>query len=718
MFEPMPINESVNLLNKVSNIQNDDNNASHLAEALGGLPKALADAAFYIQADRRFNSTYYFYLKQLELNQKKYENDVNFTWAKGVEEGLSYNLTTYTASIMLIQQHISNGSSDGHFYLDLACFVGYFGSPVISIKFLENYVGLNDALKDYTETQIKILVRQTSIYEVNTDYEKHSLILTHQITRYTSLIACNERIQNNETIESLIARIFLVLKSEFTTNPEPSLNQMAEYTSLDFTVVDVVMSLVSKIYKQRINIFNIVTKDFCWLFLDSMAEASLYWPNNHKSAIIMPEVEFLVNMTEHSYSENNPEVGLLLSVLYLHNAGNQRPENLVRIVEMIENFIGRSLSNVDETSIEKMALLINMIGTVYRGVAQNMSKAQEFHELALDLSRRYNSTNEIALSLHLLGIIHRYQRNLDIARRYHEDAVELGRKIFSPKNNGRLAAFLLNLAVVYNRLGQLEEARLVYQETLDLTRKQYGSRDQRVGRVLNTLSTNYYALGKYDESIEALLEALSIHEETHGDYHPNVAETLYFLGFTYRVKGELQNSIQMLTRSLKIRQQYYGDQHYQVAEVLHDLSNTQRELNLLDDALQNAERCIEIMRDKLTENSAGVAVSLNGLGHIYLALGDPNVAKMKYKKALEIFEKLQEHGFQGVGISETLKNIAVAWKNLKEIDKAKEYISRSLSIILNVYPESHPRVRELRILANEQMDGENLTPVMESQKEL
>jgi hypothetical protein len=74
--------------------------------------------------------------------------------------------------------------------------------------------------------------------------------------------------------------------------------------------------------------------------------------------------------------------------------------------------------------------------------------------------------------------------------------------------------------------------------------------------------------------------------------------------------------------------------------------------------------------------------------------------------------------FMDFGISETLKNIAVAWKNLKEIDKAKEYISRSLSIILNVYPESHPRVRELRILANEQMDGENLTPVMESQKEL
>ncbi|XP_028396795.1 nephrocystin-3-like [Dendronephthya gigantea] len=368
---------------------------------------------------------------------------------------------------------------------------------------------------------------------------------------------------------------------------------------------------------------------------------------------------------------------------------------------MIENSARNSLSNTDEHSVEKTVLLMNIIGTIYRGLGQNMSKAQEFHQLALDLSERYDLKNEKATSLHLLGIIHRYQRNLDTALTHHEEAVELGRKIFSTKENGRLAAFLLNLAVVYNRLKEFDKARETYQETLKLVKEAYGPRDQRVARVLNTLSTYYYTVGNYRESVEALLEALSIHEEIHGNYHPNVGQTLYALGFTYRAKGDLEESLQMLSRSLQIMRQYYGDKHYQVAEVLHDLSNTQRELNMLDDALENAKKCIYIFRKTLNENSSAVATSINGLGHIYLARGDPVTAQTKFEEALKIFEKLQKHGFQGVSISETLGNIAVALKQRGETEKAKEYVSRALKLVLEVHPETHPRIKKLRELEND-----------------
>jgi hypothetical protein len=51
LFDPMPVDEAVKLLNEVSGITNDDKNASYLAEKLGGLPKSLADAAAYIQMD-------------------------------------------------------------------------------------------------------------------------------------------------------------------------------------------------------------------------------------------------------------------------------------------------------------------------------------------------------------------------------------------------------------------------------------------------------------------------------------------------------------------------------------------------------------------------------------------------------------------------------------------------------------------------------------------
>lgn len=45
-----------------------------------------------------------------------------------------------------------------------------------------------------------------------------------------------------------------------------------------------------------------------------------------------------------------------------------------------------------------------MIGTGYQGVAQEIANAQELHELALDISKRHNLANEIAISLHLRGV--------------------------------------------------------------------------------------------------------------------------------------------------------------------------------------------------------------------------------------------------------------------------------------------------------------------------
>lgn len=721
LFEPMPTDEAVKLLNTITEIQNDDQNAGYLAKALGGLPKSLADAAMHIHINKGDNTSYRFYLEQLELNRKRYLSDVDFSWAEGTDHGESYNFTAFTASLMLVEQYFQD-SSHGPFYEALAFFIGYCGSPVISLKFLVKYVSLVDVLKDYSEFQVKTLIRKTSLYDVKTSYPDHALISTHQITRYASFDAWNKRAarkkDQGDIFETSIARIFEVLKSELTSKHDPSTNQMVEYTSLNFKVVDVVMSLVTKMHEKQLNLYNVIEKEFCWVFLDSITEAYLYWPNNHKSAIVMPEADFLVGMVVESFEKSNVEIALLLSVLFFHNTGNQKPRSLERIVRMNENFARNSLSNTEEYSIEKTTLLINMIGTVYRDLAQNLSKAQEFHQLALDLSEKYNLKNEKATSLHLLGIIHRYQKNLHEAQTCHEQAVKLGRQIFSPKENGRLAAFLLNQAVVYRHLGEFEKARQVYQETLELVRNAYGTRDQRVARVLNTLSVTYFSLERYHESIEFLSEALSIHEEIHGDFHPNVAETLYFLGFTYRGKGDLQKSLQVLSRSLEIRQQYFGDEHYHVAEVLHDLSNTQRELNMLNDALENAKMCVEIFRKTLTENSSDFATSLNGLGRTYLALGDPVTAQRKFEEALEVFEELQKHGFQGVRISETYGNIAIALKDRGETEKAKEYVSRALDMILKVHSESHARVKQLRELENELENIHKTPEAKESDDEL
>lgn len=101
---------------------------------------------------------------------------------------------------------------------------------------------------------------------------------------------------------------------------------MVEYTSLSFKVVDVGMSLVTKMRGKQLNLYKVISKEFCWVFLDAMAEAYLYWPNNHKSAVVMPEVGFLADMVEESFEKDNVEIALLLAFFFFITLETKSPE--------------------------------------------------------------------------------------------------------------------------------------------------------------------------------------------------------------------------------------------------------------------------------------------------------------------------------------------------------------------------------------------------------
>lgn len=379
LSDGLPLNDSVKLLNKITKLHNDSKNASFLAQELGRLPLSLANAGLCIQLDKKFNAeaSYYTYLKDFTLELRNYRRNVEKTWELGVNEGLSYNRTAAVAAFKSIKQLVM--SSDHVLYQDVVCFVGYCDSPTISAKLFFNYTLMNSALKDYTEFEVYSLIRKSSIYDLKLSH-KRTLILTHQVIREASRRVCNLRTNyTGDTpqgyyVEHSLARIVKVISNGLHAEPDPSLNQIAEYTTVNFKVVDVLLSLVSNSFKQNLNISKVITNEFCWTFLESMAEAYLYWPNKHKSCVIMPEVKFLVNLTVEHFSKQKPELAVLLSVLYLHNTGNQEPMDLERVVNMVEEFGQSCFANVDKMSFEKTALLLNMIGTVYRGVSQKLSK--------------------------------------------------------------------------------------------------------------------------------------------------------------------------------------------------------------------------------------------------------------------------------------------------------------------------------------------------------
>ena len=90
LFQGMPLNESVNMLNAISNVHNDDKNASYLAKELGGLPLSLANAALYIQSAKKHHGefSYYYYLKEFKRDLEKYRHNIETIWKDSEDEGL------------------------------------------------------------------------------------------------------------------------------------------------------------------------------------------------------------------------------------------------------------------------------------------------------------------------------------------------------------------------------------------------------------------------------------------------------------------------------------------------------------------------------------------------------------------------------------------------------------------------------------------------------
>jgi tetratricopeptide (TPR) repeat protein len=175
-------------------------------------------------------------------------------------------------------------------------------------------------------------------------------------------------------------------------------------------------------------------------------------------------------------------------------------------------------------------------------------------------------------------VIHRNEQALNAAR---NSAVER-----------EVAAFAHNAAVIYQARGELEEARQLYHESLEISKK----------------------LG--DQNIIAL--------------------TLHQLGRLAQVEGKLEEARRLYHESLEISRKL-GDQNV-IANTLHQLAMLAEDEGKLEEARQLYHESLEIKRR--LSNQIGIANTLHQLGRLAAREGDNTEAGRLYREALSIFERL------------------------------------------------------------------------------
>ncbi|HEV3047946.1 MAG TPA: FxSxx-COOH system tetratricopeptide repeat protein [Solirubrobacteraceae bacterium] len=267
--------------------------------------------------------------------------------------------------------------------------------------------------------------------------------------------------------------------------------------------------------------------------------------------------ERALKIKEAAYGPSHPEVAKTLNNLGLaiNDLGDLEGARAAqeRALKIEEATYGPSHPEV--------AITLNNLGLVLEGLG-DLEGARLAYERALTIKEAtYGPSHpELAKTLNNLGLVLVDLGDLEGARLAYERALMIKEATHGP-SHPELASTLSNLGLAFKDLGDLEGARAAQERALKIEEATYGPSHPEVARVINNLGLVLEDLGDLEGARATYERALKIEEATYGPSHPGVAITLGNLGNVLRGLGDLQKARAAMARTREIFLATFGDEH-------------------------------------------------------------------------------------------------------------------------------------------------------------
>ena len=115
---------------------------------------------------------------------------------------------------------------------------------------------------------------------------------------------------------------------------------------------------------------------------------------------------------------------------------------------------------------------------------------------------------------------------------------------------------------------------------------------------------------------------------------------LHQLAMIYRNQGDFHKALKLIEDEEKIVEEHFPNDNLKKAVNNYEQGYVRFKLNNLDEALTFMNLSLEQSLD--TDDVISQACSYRGLGEIYLAFGDTQLANMHFEKAIELFKSVDE----------------------------------------------------------------------------
>lgn len=234
-----------------------------------------------------------------------------------------------------------------------------------------------------------------------------------------------------------------------------------------------------------------------------------------------------------------------------------------------------------------------------------------------------------------------------------------------------------NLAMLYERVSRPIEAEHLLEQTLAILEKRKDCFAE-LATVLNNLASVYCAQGMREQAKPLYEKSLNIKEQHLSPDHPDIASGLNELAILYYAEGEYQKVEALLQRSLAILEKTLGKDHFAVAGCLNNLARLYEKQGKLAEAEPLLYRSLAIKEHALGQNHPSVAGSLNNLASLHQAQGKNQQAEQEYKQSLAIRENVL--GVNHPQVASSLNNLAILYDEQGLHDQAEPLHQRAITI--------------------------------------
>jgi len=233
-----------------------------------------------------------------------------------------------------------------------------------------------------------------------------------------------------------------------------------------------------------------------------------------------------------------------------------------------------------------------------------------------------------------------------------------------------LGSTLSQQGLLYFRKGQLSEAQMLYEESIDILRP---TSDQvLLAEALVFLGIIMHLNGKYEQSISQLKEGLAYAKK--GNDQWLMAYATYNLGHIDTLLGNYEKGREQMLHGLEIWREL-GDANY-IALGLNYLVPTLTKFERYEEARASMRESIS--RCKQTKNRWGLGIAYRYLGTLEMAEGQYTEAEACFQKCLEIFSEYPE----GWDLAMTLTYLGEAKMMLGNFDEAQKNYRDALRLAL------------------------------------